>query len=92
MLFNKRKIRNNKIIIKINEIIEEDNKLYVIIDNNEEIASKFDNLILSEKSIIEKESILKGHGRPITKGDILDLIKMEESMYKISFERIEKKI
>ena len=88
----KEKLEIIKNIIKINEIIEEDNKLYVIIDNNEEITSKFDNLILSEKSIIEKESILKGHGRPITKGDILDLIKMEESMCKISFERLEKDI
>ena len=85
----KEKLEIIKNIIKINEIIEEDNKLYVIIDNNEEIASKFDNLILSEKSIIEKECILKGHGRPITKGDILDLLKMEESMCKISFERLE---
>ena len=87
----KEKLEIIKNIIKMNEIIEENNKLYEIIDNNEEIASKFDNLILSEKSIIEKECILKGHGRPITKGDILDLIKMEESMCKISFERIEKK-
>jgi len=49
------RIKNN---IKINEIIEEDEedkKLYVILDNNEEIISKFDHLILSEELKIKKE-------------------------------------
>ena len=85
----KGKLERIKNIIKINEIIEEDKKLYVIIDNNEEIISKFDHLILSEELIIKKECILKGQGNPVTKEEILDLLKMEESMCKIYFEKIE---
>jgi len=85
----KEKLERIKNIIKINEIIEEDKKLYVIIDNNEEIISKFDHLILSEELIIKKECLLKGQGNPVTKEEILELLKMEESMCKISCEKKE---
>ena len=86
----KEKLERIKNIIKINEIIEEDNKLYAIIDNNEETISKFDHLILSEESIIKKECVLKDQGNPVTKKEILDLLKFEESMCKISIDKIEK--
>ena len=68
------------------EIIEENERIYIVIDNNDELLSKIDKLILSDKLDIRKESIIQGHGRPITKDEILDLFKMEKSMCKISFE------
>ena len=48
---------------------------YIVIDNNDELLSKIDKLILSDKLDIRKESIIQGHGRPITKDEILDLFK-----------------
>ena len=69
------------------DIFEENDKLYIIIDNNKEINDKIDKLITSVD--IEKESTLEGHGNPINKDEILNLFKMEESMCKIKFERIE---
>ena len=68
----KEKLEVIKNIIKINEIIEEeDNKLNTIIDKNEDTISKFDHLILSEESIIKKECVLKGQGNPVPKEEIL---------------------
>ena len=72
--------------INIYEIIEENKKIYLVMDNNEKLLSKIDKLVLSDGLDIEKEGIIKGHGRPITKGEIFDLFKMEKSMCKISFE------
>ena len=88
----KEKLETIKNIMKIYDILEEDEKLYVVIENNDEIISKFDNLLMSEELNIKKEISLKGHGNPVTKEEIFDLFKMEESMCKISFERIEKNI
>ena len=75
--------------IKIYDIIEENDKLYIIIDNNEEAISEFDKLITSEEFKIKKEYILKGHVNPISKNEILDLFKMEKAMCKITFNKIE---
>ena len=78
-------------IIKIYDIIEENDKLYIIIDNNEENISKFDKLITSDELKIKKEYILKGHVSPISKNEILDLFTMEKAMCKITFNKIEDK-
>ena len=80
---------NLKNELNIHDIIEENDKIYVIIDNNKEINDKIDKLIKSEELNREKEAILEGHGNPINKEEILNLFKMEESMCKIKFERIE---
>ena len=74
----------------IYEIIEENNKLYIVIDNNEEILYKVDKLFSNELDI-EKEGILQGHGKPITKEEINELFKMEKAMCKISYETLEGK-
>ena len=74
--------------LNIYEIIEENGRIYIVIDNNDEFLSRIDKLILSDELDIRKESIIQGHGRPITKREIFDLFKMEKSMCKISFERI----
>ena len=80
---------NNK--IKIYDIIKENNNIYVIIDNNNEIISEFDQIILSKEFSIKKEGILKGQGNPVTKKEILNLLDMEKSMCKINYEIIENK-
>jgi len=72
--------------LNIYEIIEENERIYIVIDNNEELLLKIDKLILSDELFIEKQGIIKGHGRPITKEEIFNLFKMEKSMCKISFE------
>ena len=72
--------------LNIYEIIEENGRIYIVIDNNEELLSKIDKLILSDELYIEKEGIIEGHGRPITKEEIFELFNMEKSMCKISFE------
>jgi hypothetical protein len=75
--------------LNIYDIIEENKKLYIIIENNDQLAKKIDDLLLSGELGIEKESIIEGHGKPITKEEIFDLFKMEESICKIKFQRIE---
>ena len=72
--------------LNIYEIFKENDRIYIVINNNEEILSKIDKLILSDELFIEKQGIIQGHGRPITKEEIFDLFKMEKSMCKISFE------
>ena len=78
------KIKN----IKIYEIIEEKDKLYVVMDNNNKVTDQFDELMMSDELDFKKEAILKGHGNPITKEEIIDLFKMENSICKISFEKL----
>ena len=78
--------------LNIYEIIEENERIYIVIDNNDELLLKIDKLILSDELDIIKEGNIKGHGRPITKDEILNLIKMEKSMCKISYETIDGKI
>jgi len=74
--------------LNIYEIIEENDRIYIAIDDNDELLSKIDKLILSDELDIKKESIIKGHGRPIKKNELFDLFKMEKSMCKISYENI----
>ena len=74
--------------LHIYEIIEENERIYIVIDNNNELLSKIDKLILSNELNIMKEGIIQGHGNPITKEEILNLFKMEKSMCKISFETL----
>ena len=58
--------------IKIYDTIDENDKIYIVIENNEEISNKVDK-ILKEKNI-KKEIVLEGHGTPITKNEIFKLI------------------
>ena len=71
--------------VNIYEIIEENEKLYIVIDNNEEILSKIDKLILCDEIDIQKEGIIEGHGKPITKEKMYELFNMEKSMCKIEY-------
>ena len=68
--------------INIYEIIEENERIYIVIDNNKELSSEIDKLILSDELDIEKEGIVKGHSRPLTKKEIFDLFEKEKSMCK----------
>ena len=69
--------------IKIFDIIEENDMIYIVLDNNEELNAKVDELLFSEKLNVKKEGITEGHGAPIKKNEILELFKMEKSMCKI---------
>ena len=75
--------------INIYEIIEENERIYIVIDNNDELLLKVGKLILLEELDIKKEGIIQGHGSPITKNEIFDLFKKEKSMCKISFETMD---
>ena len=70
-------------------IKKENKKIYLVIEDNDKLKKRIDDLLLSKETTIQKESILEGHGKPITKKEIFDLFKMEESMCKIKFERVE---
>ena len=83
------RLENLKNIFNIYEIIEENEKIYLVIDNNEEISYKLDKLLLSDELDIKKEAIIEGHGAPISKEKIYNLFKMEKSMCKITFETLE---
>jgi len=72
----------------IYEIIEENDILYIVIDK--EIEKEIDKLIISDELNSKNEGIIEGHGEPIEKDEIMELFKMEKSMCKISFERINK--
>ena len=74
---------------KIIEIIEEKDKFYIVINKDDELISKIDKLLLTDELNIQKEGKIKGHGNPITRNEILNLLKMEQSMCRISFEKIE---
>jgi len=74
---------------KIIEIIEEKEKFYIVINQDDELISKIDKMLLTDELNIQKEGKILGHGDPITKNEILNLLKMEQSMCKIAFEKIE---
>ena len=76
------KIDEIKNKIKIYDIIEENELIYLVLDKNEELA-KIDELLFSEKTEIEKEGVTEGHGAPIKKDEILELLNMEKAMCKI---------
>ena len=77
-----RRLEESKREIKIFDIIEENDIIYIVLDNNEELNDKVDDLLLSDKLDIKKEGIIEGHGAPIKKNEILELFKMEKSMCK----------
>jgi len=73
--------------INIYDIIKENERIYIVLNNNDELLSKIDKLILSDELEIRKESIIEGHGRPIIKEEIFNLFKIYKSMCKISAEK-----
>ena len=76
---------------KIIEIIEEKDKFYIVIDKDDEdddLIFKIDKLLLTDELIIQDEGKIEGHGNPITKNEILNLLKTEQSMCRITFETI----
>ena len=75
--------------LDIYEIIEENERFYIVIENNNEIISKIDKLILSDELDIKKEGIIHGQGNPVTKEEIMDLFEMEKSMCKILYETLD---
>ena len=88
-LLIREKIEKIKNKIKIYDIIEEEDKIFIVINNNNEIISEIDKLILKDKIEIKKEGILKEQGNPVSKNEVDELFKMEKSMCKIIFEKIE---
>ena len=78
------RIEKLKSEIKIYDVVDENDKIYIVIENNEEISNKVDK-ILKEKNI-KKEGVVEGHGTPITKNEIFKLFEMEKSMCKIESE------
>ena len=77
--------------LDIYEIIEEDNKFYIVAENNVQLLTKIDKLILSNELDIKKEGIIQGHGYPITKKEINELLEKDKSMCKISYETLDNK-
>ena len=84
------KLTNLKYELNIYDIIEENDKIYVIFDNKKEINDKIDKLISLEENNIKKEVNVKGHGAPINKSEILKLFEFEESMGKLHCKILEK--
>jgi hypothetical protein len=71
----------------IYEIIKENERFYIVIDNNDEILSKIDKLILPDEIDTKNEEIVvKNHGNPISKEKIMSLFNMDKSICKIFFE------
>ena len=79
-LLIREKIEKIKNKIKIYDIIEEEDKIFIVINNNNEIISEIDKLILKDKIEIKKEGILKEQGNPVSKNEVDELFKMEKSM------------
>ena len=77
--------------LDIYEIIEEDNKFYIVAENNEKLLSKIDKLILSNESTTKKEGIIKGHGSSVTKKELTELFEKDKAMCKITYETLDKK-
>ena len=74
---------------EIYKIIEENDKIYVVLDNKEELMKKIDKIILEENMVKEVE--IDGR-KAIAKEEILNLFKMEKSMCKITTEIMENNI
>ena len=77
--------------IKIYDIIEEEERIYIVIENNNENIIEFDKLILLDKMEIKNENIVKEQVNPISKKEILNLLNNEKSMCKIIYEKYEDK-
>ena len=84
------RIQQFKHKMKVNEMMEENDTIYIVLDKNEELA-KVDELLFSEKSDIEKDGIVDGHDSPIKKNEIFELFKMEKSICKIKSTNKEEK-
>jgi hypothetical protein len=74
---------------EIVEMFEEQDKLYIVINKDDELISIIDNLLLTDELNIKKESKIENHGNSIPKNEIFNLLKKESAMCRISFERIE---
>jgi len=71
------------------EIFEEKEKIYIVINKDDELIPKINELLLQDGLNIEKGGIIEGHGSSISKNEILNLLKMEQSMCRIAFDKIE---
>ena len=71
--------------MKVYDIIIEQQTIYVVLENNEEMNTKVDQLLFSEELDIEKEGegAFLCQGGPLTKKEIFELFKMEKSICKI---------
>ena len=76
----KGRLENIKRKYQIIEIIEEKDKFYIVINKDDKLISKIDELLLTDELNIQKEGKILGHGDPITKNEILNLLKMEQSI------------
>ena len=85
------RLEHLKAQLDIYEIIEEDFKFYIVSENNDELLSKIDKLILSNESTIRKEGIIKGRGSPLTKKEIDELFEKGKAICKISYETFDNK-
>ena len=81
------KIHLIKDIMKVYDIQEKKDSLYIIIDRNLDKANKFRQLLLLDIKELKKENTLYSHGEPITKNEISNLLNMEKSMCKIILEK-----
>ena len=79
---------NLKEELKIYEMIEEKDKIYLVVEQDEETNKKIDEIILSNEYSIRKECVIEGEIEPLTKDEILKLFNMEESLCKITFEKV----
>ena len=77
------KLEKLKKEIKVYDIIEENEIIYLVIDNNQKSNNIVDNLLLTKELDIKKEGIIEGHSAPIKKDEIINLFKMEKCMCKI---------
>ena len=73
--------------IKIYDIKANNESIYIVIDKNLDKANKFRQLLLLDVKELKKESTLVGHGEPITRTEIFNLLNMEKSMCKIIIEK-----
>ena len=75
--------------IQIYDIKEDKDNLYIVIDKSFDKANKLRQLLLLDVKELKKGSDLEGHGEPITKTEISNLLNMEKSMCKIILEKCE---
>ena len=65
--------RRNK--YKQYDIIEKNERIFIVIDNNEELLFIIDKLILFDELDFKKESVIQGHNKLITKEELLIYLK-----------------
>jgi len=74
--------------IKFYDLIEEKEKIFVVIDNNEKTQAKFDSLISNKDSVGRMQGITEGHCNPISISELNNLLKKQTSMCKIIIKEI----